>query len=80
MMGAASSSIRQLPPQQPHYPARCEHSSDEEREAVQTVADLLHGGVALRNSKNRGGEHCEQHSGAEVRESEGHGFFPSAMW
>jgi hypothetical protein len=64
----------------PHCPAGHDHSSDEEHEAVSSVAEHFPGGIALRNSEDNGRAECEQHGGAKVRKFQGHCFFPLAMW
>lgn len=64
----------------PHRPAGHDDSSNEEHEAVSSVAEHFPGGIALRNSEDNRRAECEQHGGAKVRKFQGHCFFPLAMW
>ena len=67
-------------PQQPHGPTRDNDAADEHGEALQSIADLLAGSVALGNSKDDGGKYRKQQGRREMGESEAHFFFPIAMW
>ncbi len=69
----------QLSSQYPHYPAGHNHSTDKHGEAIQAVADLLAGVVALSDAENHRCENREEKSGSEMRQGQGHGFFPMAM-
>src|ERR1700687_2562497 len=68
-----------LPPDQRHYPSREENSAYEQSKAVKTVAHLLDRRIALRDAKHHRSEQREHNRSREVRQVDGHGFFPSAM-
>ena len=73
-----------IPPQslssdQSHDPSGDKHSADEHGEAVEPVLYLLHHRIALGDSEDNRGEECKHYRGREVRQADGHGFFPSAM-
>src|SRR6516164_8995696 len=72
--------LRSLMFQQPHRPRGHDHSADKQSKAIGAVAHHIAGVVALGNAEYRGCTKSEDHGGAEVREFEGHGFLPIAMW
>src|ERR1017187_8119684 len=67
-----------LAPDQPHEPAGYKHSADEHGEAVETVAHLLFCGVLLGDAEDYRRKQGKDDRGREVRQGDGHGFFPSA--
>ena len=65
--------------QHPHDPAGNEDSAYEHGETVESVFDLLVCGAALGDAEHDGGKDCKEQCCGEMREFEGHGFFPMAM-
>jgi hypothetical protein len=72
-VGSASCSCW-LPPNQPHRPARHQHSTHEQGKAVEAVVNHLASGVALRDTEDNRCEDRENNGGAEVREFDRHYF------
>jgi hypothetical protein len=63
---------------QPHDPASHKDAPHEHGKAIQAIADLFSGGVFLGNPEDNRGEESEDDRGREVRQRDGHGFFPNA--
>src|ERR1700674_4971247 len=69
----------ELPPQQPHGPARHEHAAEEHGKAIESVTHHFARAFSMSDGKDDGSEQSKDKGRAEVAELQSHDFFPMAM-
>jgi hypothetical protein len=65
---------KKLSSHQPHRPPSQENAAQEQNKTIETVADHIARGLAMRDAEDNGSKKREDESGAKVSELDGHNF------